>query len=130
MRTGTTDALPRQERTEAAHRQRGLASIIPKGEGLARQVLHQLEAPRVLQFVVDVRQCEVCLGIAHRAAFQADDREARIGEFFRQDRAGNADTDDDDIHWLEFGSGHAQLLPLLAADISCTGWPCASTFTR
>ena len=103
------DAFAREEGPHLAHRQRRIANRVAEGERLARQVLHQLVAAGVTELVVRVRHVEVGVGVAPAAALQAHDLEACVGELFREDGAGEADTHGDDVDRFQLG-GHA--LPL------------------
>src|SRR5581483_11103338 len=97
------DAFARQERAELAHRQGLLRGIVADGQRVARGVLHQIVTLDIAQLVADVRQRVVVLRRAHSAALERDHLHARRGEFLGENAAGPAETDDDDIDFLELG---------------------------
>src|SRR6266481_2534936 len=99
---GPAHTFARQERAELAHRKRGLIRVVPEGQRLARQILHQFMTLSVAQLVVNGRVHEIRIGIARRAAFQHDNREAGFGELLGENASGPAETDDDDVSGFEF----------------------------
>ena len=67
---------------------------------------------RVAQLIVNGRVHEIRMGVARRAAFQHDNREASVGKLLGENASGPAETDDDDISGFEFrchGRALAQL---------------------
>jgi hypothetical protein len=57
----------------------------------------------VLQLVVRAGHGEVGVGVAPAAALDADHLEAGSGELLREDGAGEADADGDDVYGFQFG---------------------------
>jgi len=55
------------------------------------------------QIVADARHAEIVFRRAHAAALEGDDLVACRGEFFCQDTAGPAETDEQNIDFFEFG---------------------------
>ncbi len=82
-------------------------------------VLEQLLAHRVFQIVAHAREREVLARRALGAALEADDVEARLGQFARHDAAGPADADHDRIDFLENGRHVAS--PYEKSAIDCGG---------
>ena len=103
------DALARQERAEAAHRQRLLRGIVADGQRVALGIHHQFLTHHVAQLVTDVGQRVVGAAGAHLAALERDDLEAGVRELLRQNAAGPAEPDDGDVDFFQF-RGHVRPL--------------------
>jgi hypothetical protein len=56
---------------------------------------------------------EIRIGVAPAAALDADDLETGIGQLFREDGAGEADPDGDDVDGFEFGSHYCSPVPVI-----------------
>ena len=57
---------------------------------------------RVAQLIVNDRVHEIRIGVARRAAFQHNNREASVGELLGENASGPAEPDDDDVSRFEF----------------------------
>ena len=91
--TGAAEAVADRGDIPLAHRQRHLVRGVAQRVGLHSGVLHQLLAHPVFQLVTDARQREILRRHFWRAALQADDGKARLGEFARHDAAGPSHAD-------------------------------------
>ena len=63
----------------------------------------------IAQFVLRVGGREVGCGVAPGPALDRDDVQARLGEFLREDRAGPAEADDDDVGARQLRPGMSDL---------------------
>ena len=91
-----------QERTEAAHRQRLLRHVVADGQRVLRGVLHQVVAHHIAQLVANVRHLIVARGAAAATALQRQHFQSGFSQFFRENAASPAQTDQDDIDFLQF----------------------------
>ncbi len=109
VRARAAHALARQERPQPPHRQRFLRDVVADRQRVARGVLHQPVTHHVAQLVADVGHREILVGGIQAAAFECDHLHPGFGQFLRQDTAGPAEPDDDDIDFLELRC-HVMLL--------------------
>src|SRR5262245_35501738 len=114
MHARAADHLARQERPEAAHRQRLLRRVVADRQRVARRVLHQVVANDVTQLVANAGDGVILLGCAHIAALERDDLEPGFSELLGQNAAGPAETDDHDIDVVELRC-HVALPQLMSA---------------
>ncbi|MND88334.1 hypothetical protein D3C80_803570 [compost metagenome] len=92
----------RQERRQLAVRHRSLAGIVTNGHGAFRQILEQLAADVIGQFVDHLRIGTVRIGIAHRATLQRHHVQARFGQLFGHNRTHPTETDDHRVYFFHY----------------------------
>src|SRR5262249_37717558 len=80
-----------------------------------RHIHHQVVALRITQLVADQRHREIVLRTARPAALQRDDLQSGLSEFLREDAAGPAHADDDDINGSKFGCHGARSSQYMSA---------------
>ena len=86
-----------------AHRQRLLAQVITDRERIMGEILEQVMAPHVAQFVLGEGGREIACCIAPHPPLQCHHIEPRIAELLAHDRAGPAETDQNSVHGWKFG---------------------------
>ncbi|SPZ53716.1 Uncharacterised protein [Serratia quinivorans] len=92
----------RQERRQLTVRNRSLAGIVTNGHGAFRQILEQLAADVIGQFVDHLRIGTVRIGIAHWAALQRHHVQPRFGQLFGHNRAHPTEADDHRVYFFHY----------------------------
>src|SRR5215471_12547171 len=80
---------------------------MPECERVALRVHHEIGALGVAQFIPNLRHREIRIRLSPDAALERDNLEAAAGQFFGNDSAGQAKTNEDDIHFLKL-CGHGK----------------------
>ena len=107
VHAAAADAGAEQKRAQVAHRQRLLIDVVADGQRVVGDVLKQVVAPHVAQFVLGKSGGEIRGGVAPGAALQSQYVEARFAQFLAHDGAGPAEADQHRIDGFERG-GHDQ----------------------
>jgi len=97
--SGAADTLTGIERTVLPHWQRGAFRARSPGPGFLREIDHQIATHLKPELVVIVE--EIALGGAQRSLLDRDNRVSRLRELLRQNAAGPASADGDDINFWQ-----------------------------
>src|SRR5262249_22148841 len=104
---GTSDTFSGEESAQAAHRQRGIRGTMPERERVALRVHHEIGALGVAQFIANLRHREIRIRLSPDATLERHNLEAAAGKLFGNDSAGQAKTNEDDVHFFKL-CGHGK----------------------